>query len=258
VRASKAIDTAAALLLVLSANLAAAAAQDAPAEGAAAEAAARPPAGTDPAAAPASPNPLHSLRLEGLESTRNLPLFTTTRTPPVVEATPEPPPEPEAVEPEVVEEPPPEPPALKLIGIVMTAAEQVALLSDEATGEVQRLRPGEDYDGWTLKIVDSRTVELANAEQRHTLTMFTEYGDPPPQVNTIDPQMLGMSPEELQGMGLTPEDLQNMSPEELQQFQEQTGAAEQPFEDPAAEETIQENAVPEEEMYKEEIPPDQQ
>jgi general secretion pathway protein N len=257
VRASKAVDTAAALLLVLSANLAVAAAQDAPAEEAAAEAAAPPPAGADPAAAPASPNPLHSLRLEGLESTRKLPLFTPARTPPVVEAPPEPPPEPEAVEPEVVEEPPPEPPTLKLIGIVMTAAEQVALLSDEATGEVKRLRPGEDYDGWTLKIVDSRTVELANADQRHTLTMFTEYGDPPPQANIIDPQMLGMSPEVLESMGLTPEDVQNMSPEELQQLQEEVGVAQQPSENPHAGETFEEQPVPEEEMYKE-IPPDQQ
>jgi len=126
-----------------------------------------------------NPNPLGGLTLEGLSATRTLPLFTPSRTAPVLEA--EPPPEPAAPEPEVVvEEPPPSPPALRLIGIMMAAAEQVALLANEASGETVRLRPGESFEGWTMRILDTRSVEFSNGDQLQKLTMFEPGTEPPP------------------------------------------------------------------------------
>ena len=133
---------------------------------------------TAEAAGPVNANPLSTLDLESLTATRELPLFTPSRTPPtVMEEPPEPEPEP-VVEPEIVEETDPEPPTAELIGIVVTEAEQVVLLMDQTSGEVQRIRPGEDFEGWTVSIIDSRTVELESDGNFQTLTMFTETGDP--------------------------------------------------------------------------------
>ncbi|MBA3517304.1 MAG: hypothetical protein H0T75_06625 [Rhizobiales bacterium] len=135
------------------------------------------PAETDAAAAP---NPFFSPSLESLEATRSAPLFTPSRTAPQSE--PEPEPDVAPVETEVAVEAEATPPDVKLIGIVKAGSEEVAILSDTATAEVQRLRPGEEVQGWTVRIVDTRTVELKSGEQRHTLTMFTDYpatGQPP-------------------------------------------------------------------------------
>ena len=131
----------------------------------------------EPPPAPVNANPISALDLDTLTATRELPLFTPSRTPPVVmETEPEPEPEP-VVEAEIVEETDPEPPPLELIGIVVTEAEQVVLLLDQSTGEVQRIRPGDDFQGWTVSIIDSRTVELESEGSSQTLTMFTGTGE---------------------------------------------------------------------------------
>jgi general secretion pathway protein N len=128
----------------------------------------------EPPAAPVNANPISALDLDALSATRELPLFTPSRTPPiVVEAEPEPEP---VIEPEIVEETA-DPPPLELIGIVVTEAEQVVLLMDQSTGEVQRIRPGDDFQGWTVSIIDSRTVELESEGNSQTLTMFTGTGE---------------------------------------------------------------------------------
>lgn len=132
---------------------------------------------------PAVPNPFFSVGLESLEATRLAPLFTPSRTAPSVE--PEPEPEAAPVEAEVAVESEPTPPELKLIGIVRAGSEEVAILSDPSTAEVQRLRPGEEVQGWTLRIVDTQTVELKSGDQSHTLTMFTEY----PATGQLPPTM---------------------------------------------------------------------
>src|SRR5687767_6594255 len=130
----------------------------------------------EPPPSPANANPISALDLDSLTATRELPLFTPSRTPPaVVDAEPEFEPEP-AFEEEIVETDP-EPPPLELIGIVVTEAEQVVLLLDQSTGEVQRIRPGDDFQGWTVSIIDSRTVELESEGSSQTLTMFTGTGE---------------------------------------------------------------------------------
>jgi hypothetical protein len=123
-------------------------------------------------------NPLSGLTLDSLEATRSLPLFTPSRTPPPV-------PEPEPVAAVVAPPPdpplpPPSPPPLDLIGIVATGSTQFALLRDQGTGEIHRIDAGDDYDGWSIEFVDSRTVALRNGDQTQTLTMFDEFVAPQP------------------------------------------------------------------------------
>lgn len=136
----------------------------------------------DVAEAPAelrNPNPLSGLALESLEATRSLPLFTPSRTAPSVE-------EPVAeVEPEPVEEvvePEQGPPPLQLVGIVMTGESGTALLLDPGSNEVHRLATGEEYEGWSVKIVDSRSVELRSGDRVQGLKMFETFTSPPPMM----------------------------------------------------------------------------
>lgn len=119
-----------------------------------------------------NPNPLSSLTLDGLAATRELPLFTPSRSPPPVVV------EPVADEPvvaapaqsePVVEEPPP---AVQLIGIILTNSKQTAILRNSSTDEVLRLSPGEEVENWALTIVDARSIELRRGDRIEGLKMF--------------------------------------------------------------------------------------
>lgn len=126
----------------------------------------------------ASPNPLAALQLEEFGATLSQPLFTPSRTAPIVEAPVEAPPA-------VVEAPPPQleappaPPPFKLVGVVLGGEDEVAIFADESTGQVHRLNSGDEYEGWTMDVVDNRTVEFQSADQNLTLTMFEEFEAPP-------------------------------------------------------------------------------
>jgi hypothetical protein len=126
--------------------------------------------------AAASPNPLAGLDLGSFAATRDFPLFTPSRTPPTVEAPVEP--EVAVVVPEAPIDMTPVPPPFKLIGIVVSGSEQVALLADESTGEIHRFGAGDGYEGWIMQIVDGRTVQFQNEDLNHTLTMFEEFEPP--------------------------------------------------------------------------------
>jgi len=126
--------------------------------------------------AAASPNPLSGLDLGRFAATRDFPLFTPSRTPPSVDTPVEP--EVAVVVPEAPVYTTPEPPPFKLIGIVVSGSEQVALLADESTGEIHRFGAGDGYEGWIMQIVDARTVQFQNADLNHTLTMFEEFEAP--------------------------------------------------------------------------------
>ena len=130
---------------------------------------------TPPATAPGL-NPLSGLDLDGLDATRSLPLFTPSRTPPVapepppvVVAEPAPPPPPP---------PPPSPPQLDLVGVIATQSAKMALFRDRGTSEIVRLNAGDDYQGWSLSFVDSRTVEFRNGDQVQTLKLFNDFQAP--------------------------------------------------------------------------------
>jgi hypothetical protein len=126
---------------------------------------------------PINPNPLSSLTLENLSATRSLPLFTPSRTAPAVAATPLES-EPVAIEEPVVDQDQP-PPPLQLVGIVLTDTTQTALLLDSTSQEIHRLSSGDEYEGWSLTIVDGRSVEFRSGDRVEGLTMFESFPSPP-------------------------------------------------------------------------------
>jgi hypothetical protein len=100
--------------------------------------------------APATGNPLWGIPLQTLGATRERPLFTPSRRPPMAAAI-APPIEPVKAAAAPVE---PERPPLTLLGIVLTGtAEGYAVLINTATKEVVRLKTGEGHDGWILHSV---------------------------------------------------------------------------------------------------------
>jgi general secretion pathway protein N len=155
-------------------------------------------------AAQSNPNPLSTLRLESLGATRSLPLFTPSRTPPVVA-----PAEPEQVV-VVPEEPPPAveapPPPLQLIGIVMTDADQMALLRNTATGETLHLASGETFEEWTMKIVDARSIVFQSGDRVQDMKMFETFAPPPPLLQSGEPSGEPFDPGPIQDPDNSPPD----------------------------------------------------
>jgi hypothetical protein len=219
------------------------------------EAPATPEAQAAPEAA-VNPNPLSSLDLESLSATRSAPLFTPSRTGPVIEAPVEavieaPPPPPEVAP----DEPPP---GLQLVGIVMTDAAKTALLKDPGSNEIHRLNSGDEFQGWSLIIVDARSIEFRSGERVEGLKMFesfptpASYGmpeglpfdptmpelggvppmdDPAMQQPPPDPEFQGMPSEEIPPEGIAPEAGARAEPPP-QNFDPQTGEVLIPEEGP--------------------------
>jgi general secretion pathway protein N len=130
-----------------------------------------PPAAVDRMPAAPSPqrvlsdNPLWAIPLSRLTNSRERPLFAPTRRPPapVSVAMPAPvqagpPPKP----------PEPETPQLSLLGTII-GSEKIGLFMDSASKSVVRLRAGDNHNGWTLRAVERRQVELARGLDRAVL-----------------------------------------------------------------------------------------
>jgi hypothetical protein len=105
-----------------------------------------------------SGNPLWAIPLARLTASRDQPLFAPSRRPAppleMVRAAPVPvgpPPKP----------PEPEKPQLSLLGTVAGSRERIGLFIDSVSKEVLRLKAGENHQGWTLRNVRPRQVELA-------------------------------------------------------------------------------------------------
>ena len=114
-----------------------------------------------------SANPLWAIPLSALAATRNRPLFTPSRRPPVpVVANAPPPPAPRPAPPQV-----PEHPNLVLVGTVAGPSEGVAVFIDKGTKNAVRLRTGEDHSGWVLQSVDRGAVTLQKGGQSETLEL---------------------------------------------------------------------------------------
>ncbi len=105
-----------------------------------------------------SGNPLWEIPLARLTASRDQPLFAPSRrpAPPLETIRPSlapvgPPPKP----------PEPEKPQLTLLGTVAGSRERIGLFIDSVSKEVLRLKAGENHQGWTLRNVRPRQVELA-------------------------------------------------------------------------------------------------
>jgi hypothetical protein len=121
------------------------------------------------AAAPRVPaTPLAAFPLDSLRATRERPVFSESRRPPAVAvAEPmrsvEPPPEPEAAEPEA--------PGLTLIGTVVGGQGTIAVFLNSVARDVVRLHLGEADSGWTLRSVAPKTTTLEKDSRQVTLSL---------------------------------------------------------------------------------------
>jgi general secretion pathway protein N len=112
------------------------------------------PRAPDPGAKPRAGNPLWTVPLSALSGTRDRPLFSASRRPPIV-AVPiaAPPPKQEALAP-----PPPERPLLTLIGTIVSPKASVAMLQGSDAEAVSRLRIGQENDGWQVRGISFRSI----------------------------------------------------------------------------------------------------
>jgi hypothetical protein len=131
-------------------------------------------------AEPAFANPLWGLPLARLSTTRERPIFSASRRPPA--------PAPTYVAPVAVREPakPPEPelPAMALVGtIIGTAGFRMAILRDTSDASKQdalRLRIGESYHGWEVRLISPHEASLVKNGEQAVLELPAPGASPPP------------------------------------------------------------------------------
>jgi general secretion pathway protein N len=133
-----------------------------------------PPSATDEPAA--GGNSILGVSLQALSATRERPIFSPSRRPPVAAADPVYVPEPPAV----VKPADPEHPSLSLIGTVKGGAQELGIFLSQTNNEVIRLHIGEATDGWTLRSVDRRQTILEKEKQEVTLEIPAPGGDTAP------------------------------------------------------------------------------
>jgi general secretion pathway protein N len=130
-------------------------------------------------------NPLWAIPLKVLTATRERPLFLPSRRAPAPAVAGPPPVTPVAAPP-----PPPAPPErphLTLVGAIVGESESFAILLDETTREVLRLKTGENRAGWVLQSVRAREATLQKDRESIVLSLPAP-GDlpqrPPANANT--------------------------------------------------------------------------
>jgi hypothetical protein len=161
-------------------------AQPADDSGNAAPAAAAPARPAAPAVAPLSGNPLWTIPLTQLSTTRERPVFSPSRRPPP------PPPVAQAYVPPVAPRPPPraaepERPTISLVGTVASETEGIGVFMEQATRNIVRLRVGEDHQGWVLRSVKRREATLEKDTETAVLALPPPGGDAAPQIaNSFD------------------------------------------------------------------------
>jgi general secretion pathway protein N len=105
-------------------------------------------------------NPLWAIPLSALTATRDRPLFSASRRPPIVAGpTPAPPPQ-KQVDPAP---PPPEQPSFTLVGTIVSPS--VAVLQGSNPDAISRLRVGEENDGWRVRGIDLRSIVVEKGAQ---------------------------------------------------------------------------------------------
>jgi hypothetical protein len=112
------------------------------------------PAGPNVAEPKVFGNPLLAISLDQLSSTRQRPLFSPTRRPPPAVAV-----APLAAAPVLIP-PPPERPQLTLVGTVVGEQDGIGVFVEQSTQKVFRLKIGEAHEGWTLRSIRRRAVDL--------------------------------------------------------------------------------------------------
>jgi hypothetical protein len=131
-----------------------------------------------PNATPRSSNPLWAIPLSALTATRERPLFSASRRPPVV-AVPivAPPPQKQ----EALAPPPPERPLLTLVGTIVSRKASLAMLQGSNPDAISRLRVGQENDGWRVQGISLRSIVVEKGAQAVELDLPRSNGAPAEQ-----------------------------------------------------------------------------
>jgi general secretion pathway protein N len=116
--------------------------------------------GRDPGGKSRAGNPLWEIPLSSLSATRERPLFSASRRPPVVAAP--------IVAPqkhEVLAPPPPERPLLTLVGTIVSRKASVAMLQGSNAEVISRLRVGQENNGWQVRGIGLRSIIVEKGAQ---------------------------------------------------------------------------------------------
>ena len=125
-----------------------------------------PPAPAAPPERTLSANPLWAIPLAVLSGTRDRPIFSSSRRPPV--------PPPVAAAPKTISAPKPkepERPQLSLVGTIAGDVERFGIFTDQSAQTSLRLKVGEDYQGWKLRSIEGRQAVLEKDQQAVTLEL---------------------------------------------------------------------------------------
>jgi hypothetical protein len=136
------------------------------------------PGGLDSADRPAVPiareraptgNPLWGIPLRVLSATRERPLFSPSRRPPAPPVVAAPPPPPRQVAAAKPAEP--DHPLLTIVGTIVGGSDAIGVFIDQATNEIIRLHTGQEYGGWTLRLVQGREATFEKNTRHATLAL---------------------------------------------------------------------------------------
>ena len=111
-------------------------------------------------------NPLWGIPIEAMHATRERPLFSPSRRPPmpaVISA-------PVAAAKPAAPPPPPEP-TLSLLGIVQGNGEGYAVFINTTTHDIVRVKTGEGEDGWVLRSVSGRKAVIERNDRTEVLEL---------------------------------------------------------------------------------------
>ena len=122
-------------------------------------------------------NPLWAIPFTALSGTRERPIFSSSRRPPVPPVASIPVAKPAAVAPKPKD---PERPQLSLIGTVASGHERFGIFLDGSTKAALRLRMGEDYQGWKLRSVQGREAILEKDQEAVILALPQPVAAVPP------------------------------------------------------------------------------
>jgi hypothetical protein len=121
---------------------------------------------------PRAGNPLSAFPLSALSATRDRPLFSALRRPPVVPA-----PMPEKQE--APAPPPPEQPSFTLIGTIVGKEVSVAVLQGSSADAISRLLVGGEDNGWRVRGIDLRAIVVEKGAQSIKLDLPRPDRAPP-------------------------------------------------------------------------------
>jgi general secretion pathway protein N len=150
----------------------------------------------DPGETPRSGNPLWALPLSALTATRDRPLFSASRRPPIVALPIAAPPQKQ----EALAPPPPERPLFMLIGTIVSRKASVgpsaslAIVQNLATQAMSGIRVGEEESGWRLRSVSARSIMVEKGPEAFSLELPRlpeKEGQPAPEKQQTDEKGLG-------------------------------------------------------------------